>query len=130
MTAPQPPSSRITVREHLRPVADVPEGAADPYVHGSCVGEPVNWWVGPDGAERDDLKRLCAGCPAKAPCLELGLERLGAKPNGNSNAAIKKREQRRIHNPNPVVQGFLPDGIWGGKNHAERTAIERERKNA
>ncbi|MFD6153385.1 WhiB family transcriptional regulator [Streptomyces sp. NPDC060243] len=53
---------------------------------------------GPGAVQREEAKRVCAGCPVRAECLEYALE---SKQNS---------------------------GVWGGLDERERAALHRGRR--
>lgn len=66
-------------------VAFLLDDALDGGVEPPCRTHDPDLWFAESGAELEEAKRLCAGCPVRTPCLA---------------AAIARRE---------------PCGVWGGE---------------
>jgi WhiB family redox-sensing transcriptional regulator len=87
----------LALLEHVRdrPVAHDPDLAW--RLHAACRGRPGSLWF----AERGDVvsvrvaKRVCAGCPVRADCLDYALD------NG------------------------IVEGIWGGRSGRERRQLRQ-----
>lgn len=67
---------------------------------GNCRNEPPSRFFPSDGVGVEIARRICAGCPVKALCLEYALE------------------QR------------IKDGVWGGASERERRRILKRRRDA
>ena len=65
---------------------------------GNCRTEPPSLFFPSDGVGVEVARRICADCPAKAPCLEYALA------NG------------------------IDHGVWGGASERERRRIARRRR--
>lgn len=59
----------------------------------ACREYPSEFWFPDKGGRTADAKRVCAGCPVAAPCLELG----HSDPNGiyGGKTPIERRRLRR-----------------------------------
>ena len=66
--------------------------------NGLCRDQPPGTFFPSDGVGVDRARKICAECPAKAPCLEYALE-------------------HRIDH-----------GVWGGTSERERRRILRSRR--
>ena len=65
---------------------------------GNCRQEPPSTFFPSDGVGVDVARRVCEGCPVKAPCLEY---------------ALRNR---------------IDHGVWGGASERERRRIARQRR--
>lgn len=68
----------------------------------NCQGEDLLLFFGPEGErqpERDVRERrakaVCAGCPARAACLDYAIESRATGVWGGQNEDDRKRERRR-----------------------------------
>ncbi|MFF2951787.1 WhiB family transcriptional regulator [Kitasatospora sp. NPDC057965] len=90
--------------------------------------------IGPEAAEWAErrAKMICAGCPVRAMCLELALER--REPEGvfgGLTAAERRtigRRRRAAARPQHAVGGGVPDGVLTALTAAVSALTARSRR--